>query len=48
MLFWKECKEENKCLKFGNPRYIKVINDDGEIVTTEVAHKQLRYMPIVP
>jgi hypothetical protein len=46
MLFWKEHKEENKCLKCGKPRYIKVINDDGETMTTEVAHKQLHYMPI--
>jgi hypothetical protein len=48
MHFWKEHKEENKCLKCGKPRYVEVINDDGEIVTTEVAHKQLRYMPIAP
>jgi hypothetical protein len=46
--FWKEHKKENKCLKCGKPRYAKVINDDGEIVTTEVAHKQLHYMPITP
>jgi hypothetical protein len=39
ILFWKEHKEENKCLKCGKPRYIKVINDDGETVRTEVAHK---------
>jgi hypothetical protein len=48
MLFWKEHKEENKCLKYGKPRYVKVINDDGEIVTIEVARKQLRYMPFAP
>jgi hypothetical protein len=48
MLFWKEHKEENKCLKCGKPRYIEVINDDGEMVTTDVAHKQVRYMPIAP
>jgi hypothetical protein len=48
MPFWKEHKEENKCLKCGKLRYIEVINDDGEMVTTEVAHKQLRYMPIAP
>jgi hypothetical protein len=39
MLFWKEHKEENKCLKYGKPRYVKVVNDDGETMTTEVAHK---------
>jgi hypothetical protein len=48
MLFGKEHKEENKCLKCGKLRYIDVINDDGEMVTTEIAHKQLRYMPITP
>jgi hypothetical protein len=48
MLFWKEHKEENKCLKCGKPRYVEVVNDDCEMVTIEVAHKQLRYMPIAP
>jgi hypothetical protein len=48
MLFWKEHKEENKCLKCGKPRYVEVENDDGATVTTEVAHKQLCYMPIAP
>jgi hypothetical protein len=35
-------------LKCGKPRHIEVVNDDGETVTTEVAHKQVRYMPITP
>jgi hypothetical protein len=48
MLFWKEHKEENKYLKCGKPRYVEVINNDGEMVTTKVAHKQLHYMPITP
>jgi hypothetical protein len=48
MLFWKEHKEENKCLKYGKLRYVEVIDDDGETVTTEIAHKQVRYMPIIP
>jgi hypothetical protein len=48
MLFWKEHEEENKCLKCGKPRYVEVINDDGDTVTIEVAHKQLHYMPIAP
>jgi hypothetical protein len=39
MLFWKEHKEEKKCLKCGKLRYVEVINYDGESVTTEVAHK---------
>jgi hypothetical protein len=48
MLFWKEHKKENKCLKCGKLRYVKVINDDGEMVTTEVVHKQVLYMPTAP
>jgi hypothetical protein len=48
MLFWKEHKDEKQCLKCGKPRYVKVVNDDGETETTEVAHKQVRYMPITP
>jgi hypothetical protein len=47
MLFWKEHKEENKCLKYDKPRYVEAVND-GETVTIEVAHKQLCYMPIAP
>jgi hypothetical protein len=48
MHFWKEHKEENKCLKCGTPRYVEVINDDGETVTMEVAPNQLHYMLITP
>jgi hypothetical protein len=48
ILFWKEHKEESKCLKYGKPRYVKVVNDDGEMVATEVAHKKICYMPIAP
>jgi hypothetical protein len=35
-------------LKCGKPKYVEVINDDDETVTTEVAHKQHHYMPIAP
>jgi hypothetical protein len=48
IVFWKQHKEEKHCFKCGKSRYIEVVNDDGEMVTTEVAHKQLRYMPIAP
>jgi hypothetical protein len=44
MLSWKDHKEENKCFKCGKMRYVEVINDDSEIVTTKVAHKHLCYM----
>jgi hypothetical protein len=48
MLFYKEHKDEMKCLKCGKSRFIEVINEDSEKVTTKVAHKQLRYMPLTP
>jgi hypothetical protein len=35
-------------LKCGKLRYVEVVNNDSEMVTTEVAHKQVRYMPIIP
>jgi hypothetical protein len=46
--FWKEHKDEKQCLKCGKLRYVEVVNDDGEMVITKVAHKQVRYMPITP
>jgi hypothetical protein len=48
MLFWKKHKDEKQCLKCGKPRYVEDVNDDGEMVTIEVAQKQVRYMPIAP
>jgi hypothetical protein len=46
MLFWKDNAE--KCLRCGKSRFVEVVNEDGEKVTTEIAHKQLRYMPLTP
>jgi hypothetical protein len=34
-----------KCAK---SRFIEVINEDEENVMTDVAHKQLRYIPLTP
>jgi hypothetical protein len=48
MLFYKEHKNETKCLKYGKLRFIEVVNKDGEKVMTKVAHKQLHYMPLTP
>jgi hypothetical protein len=48
MLFWKEHKDEKQCLKCGKLRYVEVVNEDGEMVIIEVAHKQVHYMPITP
>jgi hypothetical protein len=48
MQFWKEHKDGKQCSKCGKPRYVEDVNDDGETMTTEVAHKQVRYMPITP
>jgi hypothetical protein len=48
MIFYKEHKNETKCLKCDKLRFIEVINEDGEKVTTKTAHKQLRYIPLTP
>jgi hypothetical protein len=48
MLFWKEHKDDTECMHFGRSRYVKVRNEDGVSVTTKVATKQLRYIPITP
>jgi hypothetical protein len=48
MLFYKEHKDETKCLECGKSRFVKVVNKDGENVTTKVSHKQLRYMSLTP
>jgi hypothetical protein len=39
MLFSKEHAKEKNCLKCGKSRFIKVVNEDSDKVTTEVAHK---------
>jgi hypothetical protein len=41
MLFYKEHKNETKCLKCGKLSFVDVINEDSEKVVTEVAHKKL-------
>jgi hypothetical protein len=48
MIFYKEHKNETKCLKCGKSRFVEVVNEDGEKVTTKTAHKQLCYMPLMP
>jgi hypothetical protein len=48
MIFYKEHKNEKKCLKCGKPRFVEVINEDGETVTMKTAHKQLCYMLLTP
>jgi hypothetical protein len=48
MLFYKEHKNEVKCLRCGKSRFIEVIDEDGEKVMSKVAHKQLCYMPLTP
>jgi hypothetical protein len=47
-LLLKEHANEKKCLECGQSRFIEVVTQDGEKVTTEVAQKQLRYFPITP
>jgi hypothetical protein len=48
MIFYKEHKDEIKCLKCGKSRFVDVVNKDSEKVMTKTAHKQLRYMPLTP
>jgi hypothetical protein len=48
MLFWKEHKDDTKCMHCGRSRYVKVVNEDGASVTTKVAVKQLHYMYVTP
>jgi hypothetical protein len=48
MIFYNEHKNETKCLKCGKPRFIEVVNEDGEKVTIKTANKQLCYMPLMP
>jgi hypothetical protein len=40
-------KNEMKCLKYCKSRFIGVVNEDGEKVMMKVAHKKLRYMPLM-
>jgi hypothetical protein len=47
MIFYKEHKNETKCLKCGKPRFVEVTNEDGEKVTIKTAHKQLCYMSLM-
>jgi hypothetical protein len=48
MLFWKNDIDLKKCRKCQESRFVEVVNEDGEKVTTEIAQKQLRYMPLMP
>jgi hypothetical protein len=48
MIFYKEHKDEMKCLKCGKLRFVDVVNEDSEKVMTKTAYKQLRYMPLTP
>jgi hypothetical protein len=48
MFFYKEHKDETKCLKCGKSRFVEVVNEDGENVTMKVVHEQLRYMCLTP
>jgi hypothetical protein len=43
MLFWKEHANDKKCLECGKSRFIEVVTEDGEKVTTEVTQKLDRF-----
>jgi hypothetical protein len=48
MLFWKEHKDDIKCMHCGKFIYVKVIIEDGTSNTIKVVVKQLYYIPIMP
>jgi hypothetical protein len=48
MIYWCDRAKLEKCLKCGLSRYIEVVNEEGEKVTTKRAHKQLRWMRLTP
>jgi hypothetical protein len=48
MLFWKDNKDNTESMHCNRSRYVKVINEYGASVTTKVAVKQLRYIPMTP
>ncbi|WVZ79899.1 LOW QUALITY PROTEIN: hypothetical protein U9M48_027424 [Paspalum notatum var. saurae] len=45
MIFWGDHKDEKTVAK---GRYVEVVNENGEKVTTDVAHKQLCSFPLAP
>jgi hypothetical protein len=48
MLFWKKHRDATECIHCCRSRYVNMRNEDGDSITTKVAIKQLRYMPITP
>jgi hypothetical protein len=48
MIFYKECKNETKCLKCCKLRFVDVVNEDGEKVMSKTTLKKLRYMLLTP
>ncbi|WVZ62683.1 LOW QUALITY PROTEIN: hypothetical protein U9M48_012398 [Paspalum notatum var. saurae] len=42
MLFWDDHKDEKRCLRCGEGRYVEVVNEDGKKMTMDIAQKQLR------
>jgi hypothetical protein len=48
IFFWKEYANEKKYLECGQSRFIEVVIQDSEKVTTEDAQKQICYFSITP
>jgi hypothetical protein len=46
MLFIRSMQERKKYLKCGQSRFVEVVNDEGDKVMTNVAHKQHHYLPL--
>jgi hypothetical protein len=47
MLFFEEDDKLDRCMHCEASRYVEVTNDEGELVVTKVAAKQLRRLPII-
>jgi hypothetical protein len=39
MLFWKEHKDDTKCMHCGKSRYVNMVNKDGASITAKVVAK---------
>jgi hypothetical protein len=48
MLFWKEHKDDTHCMHCGKSRYMKVVNEDRDSISTKVVIKNICCIPIMP
>jgi hypothetical protein len=48
MLFWRDHENDTHCMHYEMSRYVVLVDEDGNEVTTKVMVKQLWHMPITP